>query len=192
MGHIERKQREKENTRNNILKAALDIAIAEGWQAVTIRRISEAIEYTTSIVYSHFESKDALLLEIRNQGFSQLYTLGVNALTEENDPKKQLLTISLVNWDFAFANKELYQLMFNINRPSGDMAFKGMNLIENVFAKLTSKNIEEIKSLILNWICLRMGCINMLLDVHSRDENIDHRKLYIEFIERFIYSITPK
>ena len=44
MGHIERKKRDKENIKNSILKAALDIAIAEGWQTVTIHRISEAIE----------------------------------------------------------------------------------------------------------------------------------------------------
>ncbi len=56
MGHIERKKREQQITRNSILKAALDIANAEGWQAVTIRKISESIEYTTSIVYSHFEN----------------------------------------------------------------------------------------------------------------------------------------
>ena len=190
MGHIERKKRDRENTKNSILKAALDIAIAEGWQAVTIRRISEAIEYTTSVVYGHFESKDALLLEIMDQGFRQLYALSEKALKTENVPRKQLLTISLVNWDFAFANKELYQLMFNRKRPSGDMAFKGMDLIENIFKKLTGKNNDEIKPLFLNWICLRRGCINLLMDFKKRDESINPRDLYIEFIERFISSIS--
>jgi AcrR family transcriptional regulator len=191
MGHIERKQREKENTRNAIMKAALEIAIAEGWQAVTIRKISEAVEYTTSIVYGHFESKEALLLEIRDSGYRQMYEISEKALKAETDPKKQLLTLSLVNWDFACANKELYHLMFNLNRPSGDLAFKGMDLIENIFTKLTGKNREEIKSLFLNWICLRRGCINLLIDFRKPDSDIDPRNLYIEFMERFISSITP-
>jgi AcrR family transcriptional regulator len=192
MGHIERKKREKENIKKSILDAALNIAIKEGWQAVTIRRIAEAIEYTTSIVYGHFESKDALLLEIMNQGFTQLYALSEKALKEEVYPKNQLLTISELHWDFALANKELYNLMFNVNRPSGNMAFQGMNLIQDVFQNLTGESNEKIRSLILNWICLRHGCINLLLEFKEHHENINPRELYIEFIERFITSITPK
>jgi AcrR family transcriptional regulator len=192
MGHIERKQREKENIKKSIINAALNLAIKEGWQSVTIRRIAESIEYTTSIVYGHFESKEALLLEIMDQGFHQLYALSDQALKEEMEPKNQLFTISLLHWDFALANKELYNLMFNINRPSGNMAFQGMNLIEEVFAKLTGETIEKIKSLILNWICLRRGCINLLLEFKEHDEYLNPRELYIEFIERFITSITPK
>jgi AcrR family transcriptional regulator len=190
MGHLERKNREKENIRTGILKAALDIAIAEGWQAVTIRRISESIEYTTSIVYSHFESKEALLLEITNQGFDKLLKLSEKVLKKENDPKRQLMTVSLANWDFATANKELYHLMFNINRPSGANAFKGMAIIETIFSKLSGNNDETARHLFLNWICLRRGCINLLLDFKKRDENINPRELYIEFIDRFISSIT--
>ena len=191
MGHLERRNRDKENTKNSILKAALDIAIAEGWQAVTIRKISEAVEYTTSIVYGYFESKEALLLEISNSGFSQLYKLSDTALSQETDPGQQLLKLSLINWDFAQENKELYQLMFNLKRPAGDVAFKGMSLIEDVFYKLTGKNEKEINSLILNWICLRRGCINLLTDFHEVEENVNARELYIEFMNRFIISITP-
>jgi hypothetical protein len=125
-------------------------------------------------------------------GFIQLYALAEKALKTENDPKKQLLTISLVHWDFAFANKELYQLMFNERKPSGDVAFKGMELIEDIFAKLTGKKGKELQSFFLNWICLRRGCINLLLEFKEHNEDINPRMLYIEFIERFIYSITPK
>jgi len=192
MGHIERKMRDKENTRNNILKAALDIAISEGWQAVTIRRISEAVEYTTSIVYSNFESKDALLLEIMKGGFDQLYDLSERALKAESDPKKQLLILSLVNWDFAMANKELYQLMFNVKRPSGDVALKGLELIENIFARLTGKEGKELQKFFINWICLRRGCINLIMEFKDGHEDINPRELYIEFMERFISSIALK
>jgi AcrR family transcriptional regulator len=63
-------------------------SIAEGWQAVTIRRISEAIEYTTSFVYSHFENKDALLNEIMTNGFNQMYALSEKALKTTKTLKK--------------------------------------------------------------------------------------------------------
>jgi AcrR family transcriptional regulator len=191
MGHLERKIREKENIKQSILNAALDIAIAEGWQAVTIRRISEKIEYTTSIVYGHFESKEALLREITDSGFRTLYQIFENTFSKKADPKKQLLQISLINWDFALNNKELYHLMFSMERPSNETASKGMTLIKGVFAKLSGKKEDEVDSLILNWICIRQGAINLMLDFKDDELDIKNpRKLYIEFIERFISSIT--
>lgn len=192
MSHIERKQREKDNLRKSLLKAALDIAIAEGWEAVTIRRIADAVEYTTSIVYGHFENKDALLTEIVEMGFKQLYEFSIKVVNENEDPKKQLLAISLANWDFAMANKELYSLMFNYKKPTGNTSILGMELVESVFKRLTGKSNEEIQKLVLNWICLRRGCINLLLEFREHEENINPRELFIEFMERFIISITPK
>ena len=191
MGHTERKQREKENLKKNLMKAALDIATIDGWEAVTIRRIADAVEYTTSVVYANFKSKDALLFEIIEQGFQQLYNITMKALNENDDPKSQLIAISLANWDLAMANKELYQLMFNFKKPSGSTAFKGMNIIESVFEKLTGQPNNKVKKLIINWICLRRGCINLLLEFREHDEDIDPRELFIEFMERFITSITP-
>ncbi len=190
MGHLERKMREKENTKSRILKAALDIAIAENWQAVTIRRISEAIEYTTSIVYEHFENKEALLREITNFGFQKLYKQSEKVLSEELEPQEQLLKLSLISWDFAQNNKELYQLMFSFEKPTGEFASKGMFNIIELFIKLTGKSKEEVDSIILNWICLRQGTINLTLNFKEDQLSVKPREQYIEFINRFILSIT--
>jgi len=191
MSHIERKIRDKENTKNSILKAALDIANSEGWQAVTIRRISEKIEYTTSIVYEHFESKEALLREITNSGFRTLYQQFEKTFSKKSDPKKQLIQLSLINWDFAINNKELYHLMFSLERPSNENVTRGMTLIKDVFAKLTGKKKDEVDTLILNWVCLRQGAINLMLDFKDDELDVKNpRELYIEFIERFISSIS--
>jgi AcrR family transcriptional regulator len=193
MGHLERKQRDNENIKKSILTAALNIAIAEGWQAVTIRRISESIEYTTSIVYGHFENKEALLREITSSGFQALYEKFKESLSKELEPAKQLLQLSLINWDFALNNKELYYLMFSLEKPSSENANRGMSLIINVFTSLTGKCENEVDAYILNWICLRQGSINMMMNFqpdNSNDLTFDPRELYIEFINRFISSIS--
>jgi AcrR family transcriptional regulator len=191
MGHVERKKREKENTRNAILQAALDIAIAEGWQGVTIRKIAEAIEYTTSIVYGHFESKEALLNELADNGFKIAYEQMRQSLAGENDPQKQLLLVSLTHWDFAFNNKALYQLMFGFQKPTVKNALAGIPLIMDIFTRLTGKSNEEVNSLFLNWVCLRQGCISHLLAFPKDIVNVDNaRQLFVEFIERFISSIA--
>lgn len=191
MGHIERKKRDKENVKQSILDAAIKIAIAEGWHAVTIRKIAEAIEYTTSIVYEHFDSKKALLREITNSCFNTLHQKFEKLLTEEMDPRNQLLQLSLIDWDFAQENKKLYQLMFALEKPSSENANQDMSLIKDVFAKLTGKKKEDVDNYILNWICLRQGAINLIL-IFAGDTKVNPRELYIEFIERFISSIENK
>ena len=60
MGHIERRQKEKEEMRKRIMDTTLKIAVSEGWDAVTIRKIANAIEYTPPIVYEHFKNKEDL------------------------------------------------------------------------------------------------------------------------------------
>ena len=46
MGSKERIHRIKENTKVNIINAAHDIVKEEGWQALSMRKIAEKIEYT--------------------------------------------------------------------------------------------------------------------------------------------------
>ena len=71
MGVHERRQREKESVRANILQAAFNLAKTEGW-ALSMRKIADAIEYSAPVVYDHFENKEAILFEISLQGFKLL------------------------------------------------------------------------------------------------------------------------
>lgn len=186
--HIERKLREQENLRKSILQAALDIADAEGWERVTVRRIADAVEYTTSIVYSHFESKEALLQELVEMGFAAMYNLFKKSIENEPDPCRQLLALSSVNWDFAHKNAALYRLMFSNGRPVSHSIKQGSEMIDNIFMRLIGKNDAEIRVLRLNWLCLRQGAISRLMS----DEPLEadkNKALFMEFIERFISSI---
>ena len=106
MGHIERKQRDREKVRDNIMKAAIKIANVEGWQSVTIRKIADSIEYTPPIVYEHFENKEDLFKELVLFGFSILHGLADKSQNENMSPNEKLVNISLAYWDFAFAYKE--------------------------------------------------------------------------------------
>jgi hypothetical protein len=69
MGSKERIHRLKENTRVNILDAAYDIVKDEGWQALSMRKIADKIEYTAPIIYEYYANKEAILLELTKKGF---------------------------------------------------------------------------------------------------------------------------
>ncbi|RZK81018.1 MAG: TetR/AcrR family transcriptional regulator, partial [Pedobacter sp.] len=63
MGIAERKIRQKEEFKASILEAAWLQVLTDGWQSLSIRKIADAIEYSVPVIYSHFENKEAILLE---------------------------------------------------------------------------------------------------------------------------------
>ncbi len=90
---VERKQRTREQTRAGILQTAKEIARREGWQAVSIRKIADAIDYSAPVVYDYFDSKDVLLDEIRNDGFRFLRHEYERLVKLYRDPEKLLYEI---------------------------------------------------------------------------------------------------
>ena len=72
MGLSERKIKHREEVRASILEAAREVVLKEGWQALSIRKIAEAIDYSVPVIYDHFINKEALLLEFVTQGFGLL------------------------------------------------------------------------------------------------------------------------
>ena len=83
MGVAERRDREREQVRHKILDAARELFAAEGYARVTMRRIAEAIEYSPTAIYNHFEDKDALLNSLCEDEFARLFA----ALRKEAPPR---------------------------------------------------------------------------------------------------------
>lgn len=114
MASKDRVLRLKEETRNNILTAALHIGKTEGWQALSMRKIAEEIEYTAPIIYEYFDNKDAILTELTRKGLLVLSQEMQKAKAKHRLPGKQMEAMWMAYWNFAFAEKEFYQLMFGV------------------------------------------------------------------------------
>ena len=72
MGIAERRLRQKEEVRSRILATAWQMVKDDGWQSVSIRKIADAIEYSVPVIYDHFESKEAILMEFGKEAFRLL------------------------------------------------------------------------------------------------------------------------
>jgi len=90
MGITERRIRQKEEVRHRILETAWQIVREEGWQALSIRKIADAIEYSVPVVYDHFENKEAILEDFSRQGFELLVKKLQAAKKKSDDPATQL------------------------------------------------------------------------------------------------------
>ncbi len=112
----------QEELRDAILEAARTIVLREGWQAVSIRKIADAIGYSLPVVYTHFESKDAILEEFVKLGFEMLNEEIAIAKTKSAIAEQQLTAIADTYFQFAFAKREYYQMMFGLGMPSCERA----------------------------------------------------------------------
>ncbi len=106
---MKRRERERQQTRTRLLQAARRIAAEDGWNAVTIRRIADELEYTPPILYQHFSSKESLLIELMLVGFVEL-TDQLNVAAQA-PAQQRLAAMAVAYWTFAFASPELYQAM---------------------------------------------------------------------------------
>lgn len=120
MGIAERRLRQKEEVRSAILSSAWKMVKEEGWQSLSIRKIADAIEYSIPVIYSHFENKEAILLEFTKEGFQKLANKMAATRYKYKEPCKQLEAMANTYWDFAFDHKEYYQLMFGLGIPACD------------------------------------------------------------------------
>ncbi|MGV3508992.1 MAG: TetR/AcrR family transcriptional regulator [Sphingobacteriaceae bacterium] len=114
MGISERRQREKKEVREDIVCTAWQMVLKDGWQALSIRKIAEAIEYSVPVIYDHFENKEAILLEFSKKGFRMLSDKIIEAKEQHQNPSDQIKAMADAYWDFALNNIEHYQLMFGI------------------------------------------------------------------------------
>jgi AcrR family transcriptional regulator len=115
MASKDRILRLKEETRANILDASLEIVKEEGWPSLSMRKIADKIEYTAPIIYEYFSNKEAILMELTRKGFVILANDMRAAKEKHRLPAKQLEAMWLAYWNFAFLEKELYQVMFGVD-----------------------------------------------------------------------------
>ena len=111
MGITERREREKEEVRGRILDVARDLFARDGYEAVTMRKIAEAIEYSPTAIYLHFKDKESLVRELCLGDFDSL-AKAFQRIAREPDPLERLKKIGLAYADFALEHPNHYHLMF--------------------------------------------------------------------------------
>lgn len=73
MGILERKQREKEQRRNEILDAAEKIIFSKGLEQASMDEIAEMAELSKGTLYLYFKNKEDLYLAINQRGLELFY-----------------------------------------------------------------------------------------------------------------------
>ncbi|MEV6069465.1 TetR/AcrR family transcriptional regulator [Nocardia sp. NPDC052001] len=107
-----RKERERADRHQRIIDTARELAETKGWEAVTIRRLADAIEYSQPVLYSHFAGKDAIVAAVAEQGCAELAVATREARERAATPEAGLIAVTENYLAFARDSAALYDAIF--------------------------------------------------------------------------------
>jgi AcrR family transcriptional regulator len=108
----DRRARERAARHRLIVTTARRLAEAEGWDAVTTRRLSSEIEYSQPVLYAHFANMDQLAQAVAIEGFDELAETLHAARAGAATTIDALQQLARAYVDFARQNPALYDAMF--------------------------------------------------------------------------------
>jgi AcrR family transcriptional regulator len=117
MGVKERKLRQKSVLRQEILDAASELFVKEGYENVSMRRIADKIEYSPTTIYLYFTDKAQLLEQVCHDTFSRLSQNLERILAQPGDPLQRLRRGLLAYVQFGLENPHHYRASFMMPLP---------------------------------------------------------------------------
>src|ERR1700723_401257 len=119
----ERKLRDRQARRAQIISAARRIAEHEGWPSVTVRRLSDEISYSQPVLYAHFGSREGILAAVAVEGFQEM-GLAMEKARKRAKRGKTVEAVAAAYLQFAASSPALYEVMFSLSLtvPFGEVA----------------------------------------------------------------------
>ncbi|KQC06199.1 MAG: hypothetical protein APR62_08250 [Smithella sp. SDB] len=142
----EKRQREKENRKNTILKAARKLFFERGFKSVTVDDIATKSEVSKGSIYLCFESKEEIYAQILIADNQALYKRVKNFAATEATASQLLLEYARIYVNFFLDDTELFRILMTFMLQTGQM-----NLTEKQNAELiwsTNQNINVISEII--------------------------------------------
>ncbi|EDY85961.1 probable regulator AmrR [gamma proteobacterium HTCC5015] len=139
---LSRKQREIQQRDHLILDAATDILRQEGFNALSMERIAQAIEYARATIYQHYPNKEEIVAALCIRSMRSMVDLFDRALEFKGRSRERIVAVMLAY--------ELYWRLY----PNDMQDFQVIKN-EAIRSKLSEASLETISSLEQH----TLGCI---------------------------------
>ena len=129
-------------TAQKIATAARRLLDREGAEAVTMRRIAEAVGVTPMAVYRHYPDRAGLLNALANEGFEEL----ARRLATQRfsvDIARRLTKMANIYLEHALENPRLFELMFLKPREGARRYPRDFKLGDSPTANLLAEVVRE-------------------------------------------------
>ncbi|HVO67682.1 MAG TPA: TetR/AcrR family transcriptional regulator [Syntrophales bacterium] len=186
-----RREREKENRKSSILKAARKLFFEKGFKSVTVDSIAKKAELSKGAVYLYFKSKDEIYSQILLNDIGKFHEKVSGLLESGGKASDMLLQLSSIYVDFFLRDRELFRILITFmlhanhsNLPDDlrDHIIKSTNksvdVIEEIFRYgidrgefLPTVNIRQIRNAL--WGLLN-GIVSLYIFISSESKREEY------------------
>ncbi len=185
-----------------IFKATLKISNQKGFQAMTMRDLSQESGISLGALYAYFKSKDDLLGMLQNQRRAFIRRVLENEIEKQKETVQKLramirshlfLSEIMQSW-FYFSFMEAKNLNLDERKKAIDSDLWTEKLLETLLVKGREEKVfdnrnagltaEAIKALLQDWYLKRAKFRNVSVDGYS--------DFVIEFVETYLGATTKK
>ena len=151
MGISERKEREKEQRRNDIVDAAEKIFFEKGLNNSTMDEVAEEAELSKGTLYLYFKSKEEIHFEIKSRALNILRKMFQESISENKNGFENCMEIGKAYVDFVNKHSNYYKTIIHFEsndcsicefRDKCENFFKEGNPLE-FFAQIIRKGIAD-------------------------------------------------
>jgi AcrR family transcriptional regulator len=139
MGIQERKERERETRRAEILEAAKAVFSDRGLQASTMDQVADAVELSKGTLYLYFSCKEELYVSIFLEGLDKLIQRFREAVGGVSEWEAKLKALGEAYFQFYREEKNYFQVLFFIHH--GELSPK---IPTDLFQECTEKGLEAL------------------------------------------------
>lgn len=118
MGIHERKERDKERRREEILDAAQRVFVEKGLTTATVDDIAIAAELSKGTLYLYFESKEDIYIALMTRGLQLLYSMFNNTISVETSVVKILHRMEEAYTVFFNTQRNYFRMLDSAFRPN--------------------------------------------------------------------------
>jgi AcrR family transcriptional regulator len=121
MGLEERRKREKEQRRGEILNAARKLFFERGFKEVTVANIAKKAELSKGSIYLYFNSKEEIYTHILFSDIEKFNKKSAHLFQNGKSATELILELACIYIDFFLNDRELFRIMMNFMLHTEEM-----------------------------------------------------------------------
>jgi len=205
MGLKERRQREKEERKNQILDAARALLFKKGLNGTSINQIAKSAELGVGTIYFYYKNKEELFSALQQEGLFLLHLKIKESFSRTKDPGEQLKGIAQTYLRFSEENKDYFDIINyflsspevffspdlkdEVDEQGNQILWFVEKAIEQGMAQGTFHKVDAKKHSIMLWGALH-GLIQFKKLRNTILQGEDHKEVYNYAVDSLISNLS--
>ncbi len=204
MGARERREREREQRKNDILDTARTLLFEKGLHATTINQIAKRAELSVGTIYFYYDSKEDLYAALQLEGLEILGGMIREAGLASSSPEEKIRAIARVYLRFSMEHNNYFEIIdYFLSSPETIFSQDLKTRIDGQGNRSVAVLAEAIAEGIGTGLCREVdprtqaiilwGTLHGMLHFRKLQRTIladvDHETVYMEAVEHFINGL---